>query len=100
MLILNTVLDFILLVFLTRILVRDITVLRRRNDDEPPEVGEAALTSESDRVAAFKRRVAEMRQTMDEDGLYDAPPPPVSTDFTGVEIITTSTEIQQDRRFG
>ena len=99
MLILNTVLDFILLVFLTRILVRDIAVLRRRNDDEPPEVGEPAST-ESERVASFKKRVAEMRQTMDEDGLYDAPPPPVSTDFTGVEIITNSTEIQQDRRFG
>ena len=99
MLILNTVLDFILLVFLTRILVRDIAVLRRRNDDEPPEVGEPPAT-ESERVASFKKRVAEMRQTMDEDGLYDAPPPPVSTDFTGVEIITNSTEIQQDRRFG
>ena len=99
MLILNTVLDFILLVFLTRILVRDIAVLRRRNDDEPPEVGEPVST-ESERVASFKKRVAEMRQTMDEDGLYDAPPPPVSTDFTGVEIITNSTEIQQDRRFG
>lgn len=99
MLILNTVLDFILLVFLTCILVRDITVLRRRNDDEPPEVGEQPVT-ESERVASFKKRVAEMRQTMDEDGLYDAPPPPVSTYFTGVEIITNSTEIQQDRRFG
>lgn len=95
MLILNTVLDVILIL----LLVRHFSLLRR-NDEEAPEVGEGVLTSESDRVAAFKRRVAEMRQTMDEDGLYDAPPPPVSTDFTGVEIITTSTEIQQDRRFG
>lgn len=95
MLILNTVLDVILIL----LLVRHFSLLRR-NDEEAPEVGETMLTSESDRVAAFKRRVAEMRQTMDEDGLYDAPPPPVSTDFTGVEIITTSTEIQQDRRFG
>lgn len=95
MLILNIVLDVILIL----LLVRHFSLLRR-NDEEAPEVGEAMLTSESDRVAAFKRRVAEMRQTMDEDGLYDAPPPPVSTDFTGVEIITTSTEIQQDRRFG
>ena len=95
MLILNTVLDVILIL----LLVRHFSLLRR-NDEEAPEVGEAMSSQESDRVAAFKRRVAEMRQTMDEDGLYDAPPPPVSTDFTGVEIITTSTEIQQDRRFG
>lgn len=94
MLILNTVLDIVLILLLVRHFF-----LLRRNDEEAPEVGELVPT-ESERVASFKKRVAEMRRTMDEDGLYDAPPPPVSTDFTGVEIITTSTEIQQDRRFG
>lgn len=95
MLILNTVLDIVLILLLVRHFF-----LLRRNDEEAPEVGEEFAYPEEDRVTAFKRRVAEMRRTMDEDGLYDAPPPPVSTDFTGVEIITTSTEIQQDRRFG
>jgi hypothetical protein len=44
---------------------------------------------------AFRERIKTM---MDEDGLYDIDVRPAKTDFTGVEIIGNSREIEIDNR--
>lgn len=54
------------------------------------------LTGKYD-VHAFRERMEKMK---DEDGLYDIPYRPSRTNFTGVEIITESSEIEADRKAG
>lgn len=60
------------------------------------EIEEPFLTV-PDSVIRFRERMKGV--VVDSDGLFDAPPPSVQSDFTGVEIITPSMEVQNDRRF-
>lgn len=50
-----------------------------------------------ERINAYRVRMKGV--TEDRDGLYDLPSPLVQTEFTGTEIITSSMEIQSDRRY-
>lgn len=51
-------------------------------------------------VHAFTNRMAELRKSMDEEGLFDYPIPEKKTDMTGTEIITDAyeSEIENIRR--
>lgn len=48
-------------------------------------------------VSAFRSRIEALK---DEDGLYDIPLKKPPTDFTGIEIITESAELEKDRKIG
>lgn len=48
-------------------------------------------------VAAFRSRIEALK---DSDGLYDVPLEKPKTDFTGIEIITESAELEKDRKIG
>jgi len=101
MLILDLVLDCLIIGLLLHRIFLDVKKLQNLQG-EKPEVAEELSEHrypEYSRVSAFRNRVEQMRKEMDENGLYDVTIPPPVTDFTGVEIITDSTEIQQDRRF-
>jgi len=50
-------------------------------------------------VQAYIDRMAKMKvEYYDGVPLYDSPPPKVKTDFTGVEVITPSMEMEIDKR--
>ena len=71
-----------------KVSVEDTTEEKTEEDD--------FLTGKYD-VHAFRERMEKMK---DEDGLYDRPYRPPRTNFTGVEIITESSEIEADRKAG
>lgn len=48
-------------------------------------------------VTEFRKRIESLK---DEDGLYDIPPNPIITDFTGAEIITQNYEMELDASIG
>lgn len=66
-------------------------------DEEEEEYVDPFLTGRYD-VEAYRKRMEKMRETMDEDGLFDIPEAPPKTDFTGVEIITDDREVSIDER--
>jgi len=65
-------------------------------DNKKAEIDESFLEV-PENVLKFRERMKGV--IVDRDGLYDSPPPSISTDFTGTEIITPSMEVQSDRRF-
>lgn len=70
---------------------------RKVIEEEEEEYVDPFLTGRYD-VEAYRRRMEKMRETMDEDGLFDIPETPPKTDFTGVEIITDDREVSIDER--
>lgn len=66
-------------------------------DEEEEEYVDPFLTGRYD-VEAYRRRMEKMKETMDEDGLFDIPESVPKTDFTGVEIITDDREVSIDER--
>lgn len=71
-------------------------IIPKRITEEREEITENDIVI-PDNVMRFKERIKGIN--VDVDGLYDSPPPPVTTEFTGVEIITPSMEIKNDRRY-
>lgn len=49
-------------------------------------------------VDAFRERMRHLQ--IDEDGLYNPPPEPVDSYFTGTEVLTPDYEIDLERRMG
>lgn len=60
--------------------------------------GEDEYTRKYD-IPAYKKRMSEMRYDYyDGVPLYDAAPPKVNTNFTGVEVMTNQMEMELDKR--
>lgn len=73
-------------------------VNRKTDEPEVEEPIDEFLNGSYD-VEAFRDRIRKL--TMDENGLYDEIPENYSkTDFTGVEIITSSAEVMADKKAG
>ena len=49
-------------------------------------------------VDAFRERMQHLQ--VDEDGLYNPPPEPIDSYFTGTEVLTPDYEIDLERRMG
>ena len=51
-------------------------------------------------IEAYRERMKKLKESVDDDGLFDVPPVKMETDFTGTEIITESAEIDIDKYVG
>lgn len=69
-------------------------------EDEGTEVPEEDYVKPRYDVDGYRRRMAKLKESMDDDGLYEVPVKPVQTDFTGTEVITSDFEVDLEEYLG
>ena len=72
----------------------------RNKVEEGSEIPEEEYVKPKYDVAAYRERMAKLKKSMDDDGLYEVQPEPVRSDFTGTEVITEEFEMDLDEYIG